>query len=150
MKLIPFVILFSIALFCNSIRDKLQPTPPPPLPVARTPEPAVPDSNEAPSSPNTTKSPPRTVSGGILNEKAKSLPQPPYPPATRAARATGRVSVQVLVDQTGKVVSASAVGGHPLLRAAAVQAARQAEFEPLIINGQAKTFSGVLTYMFQP
>lgn len=89
-----------------------------------------------------------TISGGVLNEKAIDLPQPPYPPAARAVRATGSVSVQVLVDERGEVVGASALSGHPLLRMAAVQAARKARFAPTKLSGQPVKVNGVLTYKF--
>jgi protein TonB len=94
--------------------------------------------------------PPKQISGGVLNGKATSLPKPPYPPAARAVRASGAVSVQVLIDESGNVVSASAVSGHPLLRAAAVQAARGARFSPTMLSGQAVKVSGVITYNFVP
>ncbi|MEO6333818.1 MAG: TonB family protein [Pyrinomonadaceae bacterium] len=90
----------------------------------------------------------KTISGGVLNGKANSLPQPAYPPTARAARATGAVMVQVLVDEKGEVVSATAVSGHPLLRSAAVQAARQARFAPTKLSGQPVKVNGVLTYNF--
>jgi protein TonB len=112
------------------------PPPPPPPPVAKpTPAPKPP----APSKP---------VSGGVLNGKATSLPKPPYPAAARAVRASGAVSVQVLIDETGRVVSASAVSGHPLLRQAAEQAARSARFSPTQLSGQAVKVSGIITYNF--
>ena len=93
---------------------------------------------------------PKQISGGVLNGKATSLPKPPYPPAARAVRASGAVSVQVLIDENGSVVSASAVSGHPLLRAAAVQAARGARFSPTKLSGQPVKVSGVITYNFVP
>ena len=93
---------------------------------------------------------PKQISGGVLNGKATSLPKPPYPPAARAVRAAGAVSVQVLIDESGNVVSASAVSGHPLLRAAAVQAARGARFSPTQLSGQPVKVSGVITYNFVP
>jgi protein TonB len=93
---------------------------------------------------------PKQISGGVLNGKATSLPKPPYPPAARAVRASGAVSVQVLIDEKGNVVSASAVSGHPLLRAAAVQAARSARFSPTQLSGQPVKVSGVITYNFVP
>jgi protein TonB len=93
---------------------------------------------------------PKQISGGVLNGKATSLPKPPYPPAARAVRAAGAVSVQVLIDESGNVVSATAVSGHPLLRAAAVQAARGARFSPTQLSGQAVKVSGVITYNFVP
>lgn len=93
---------------------------------------------------------PKQISGGVLNGKATSLPKPPYPAAARAVRASGAVSVQVLIDENGNVVSASAVSGHPLLRAAAVSAARGAKFSPTKLSGQAVKVSGVITYNFVP
>lgn len=91
----------------------------------------------------------RTISGGVLNGKATSLPPPTYPPIAKAAHAGGAVTVQVLVDEEGKVVTAHAVSGHPLLQAAAVQAARQARFTPTKLSGQAVKVSGMLIYNFQ-
>ncbi|HYH86931.1 MAG TPA: cytochrome c oxidase assembly factor Coa1 family protein [Pyrinomonadaceae bacterium] len=90
----------------------------------------------------------KTISGGVLNGKAISKPAPPYPAIAKAARASGTVTVQVLVDESGNVVSASPVSGHPLLQNAAVQAARQAKFPPTKLSGVAVKVSGVLTYNF--
>jgi len=91
---------------------------------------------------------PKQISGGVLNGKAISLPKPAYPAAAKAVRASGSVSVQVLIDENGSVVSASAVSGHPLLRAAAVGAARGARFSPTKLSGQPVKVSGVITYNF--
>lgn len=93
---------------------------------------------------------PKTVSGGVLNGKATSLPKPAYPAAAKAVRAGGAVSVQVLISESGSVISASAVSGHPLLRAAAESAARGARFSPTLLSGQAVKVSGVITYNFVP
>lgn len=88
------------------------------------------------------------ISGGVLNGKAISLPAPPYPPAARAVRASGTVIVQVLVDESGRVVSANSTSGHPLLRAAAEQAARRAKFEPARSGDMPVKVSGVIKYEF--
>jgi len=95
--------------------------------------------------------PPHT-DGGILNEKAISKPDPVYPPiakySSNAAEREGRVTVRVLVGESGTVISASAVSGPALLRSAAVSAARQARFSPTLVNGKPVRVSGVLTYDF--
>ncbi len=88
------------------------------------------------------------ISGGVLNGKAISLPKPPYPAVARAARASGTVTVQVTVDESGKVISARAVSGHPLLQQAAVQAAYGAKFSPTQLSGQPVKVTGVITYNF--
>ena len=54
-----------------------------------------------PPAPPKPKPVPKQISGGVLNGKATSLPKPPYPPAARAVRASGAVSVQVLIDENG-------------------------------------------------
>ncbi len=96
------------------------------------------------------EAPGKTVSGGVLNGKATSLPKPPYPPIARQARASGTVVVQVLVDEKGNVVSARAVSGHPLLQAASASAARAAKFSPTKLAGKPVKVSGVITYNFVP
>jgi len=98
----------------------------------------------------TPKPVPKMVSGGVLNGKATSLPKPAYPPAARAVHAAGACSVQVVISETGSVVSASAVSCHPLLKAAAESAARGAHFSPTLLSGQAVKVSGVITYNFVP
>lgn len=95
-----------------------------------------------------TANPPDIVTGAVIDSKAVSKPQPPYPALAKAARASGLVTVLVVVDETGGVVSAKAVSGHPLLRSAAEAAARQAKFSPTIADGKPVTVSGKLTYNF--
>ena len=92
----------------------------------------------------------QTISGGVLNAKAISLPEPVYPPAARAVHASGTVVVQVTVDENGKVISANAVSGHPLLKASAVAAAREARFLPTKLSGKLVRVTGTITYDFEP
>jgi periplasmic protein TonB len=116
--------------------------------VASAPAAVVAD-EPPPPAPKPTPTPRRApISGGVLNGKAISLPKPPYPPIARAARAAGTVTVQVTIDESGKVISARAVGGHPLLQQAAVQAAYGARFSPTQLSGQAVKVTGVITYNF--
>jgi hypothetical protein len=58
--------------------------------------------------------------------------------------------VQVTIDEQGDIVSATAVSGHPLLRAAAVEAARASKFSPTLLSGQPVKVSGVIVYNFVP
>jgi len=91
---------------------------------------------------------PKSIAGGVLNGKAMSLPKPVYPEAARAVKASGIVGVKVLIDETGNVVSAEAVSGHPLLRAASVEAAKEAKFSPTTLSGQPVRVTGVINYNF--
>ena len=101
-----------------------------------------------PPQPPLVKSVPRVVSKGPITGLAISLPKPPYPQIAKQARAQGAVNVQVLVDETGRVISARAVSGHPLLLAVAQQAAMAARFSPTRLGDQAVKVSGVITYNF--
>src|SRR5215813_12430554 len=99
-----------------------------------------------PPPPEAKPTPPRApISGGVLNGKALNLPKPAYPPIARQAHASGTVTVQVLIDENGNVVSAHAVSGHPLLQAVAVAAARSAKFSPTKLSGQPVKVTGVIT-----
>ena len=90
----------------------------------------------------------KPVSGGVLNGTAISLPSPSYPETARRLRMTGVVVVQVVVDETGKVISAEVLSGPSLLKDAAVQAALRARFSPTKLSGQPVKVSGVINYKF--
>lgn len=96
------------------------------------------------------ESDPRTVSGGVLNGKALVLPRPAYPPAAKAVRATGSVSVQILILEDGSVYSAEARSGHPLLRASSEIAACGARFSQTLLLGRPVKVSGIITYNYVP
>jgi protein TonB len=120
--------------------------PLPPLPtVEEPPPPPPPPLNEPPLIPKAVQAP---IIGGIINGKAISKPQPVYPPIARAAHASGTVYVQITVDESGRVISAKAVSGHPLLQQAAVEAAYEARFPPTRIEGHPVKVSGTLSYNF--
>lgn len=105
--------------------------------------------DDAPPPPKPTPAPPKTtVSGGVLNGKAISLPKPAYPAPAKAAHASGAVNVQVTIDENGSVISATAVSGPVLLRAAAVQAARGARFSPTKLSGVPVKVTGTIIYNF--
>jgi len=90
----------------------------------------------------------RPIEGGVLNGKAVSLPAPEYPEIAKPAHASGSVPVKIVIDENGNVVGAEAISGHPLLRAAAVSAAREAKFTTTRLQGEPVKVSGVLVYNF--
>jgi TonB family protein len=94
------------------------------------------------------KPPVKAVSGGVLNGRAINLPRPIYPDLARRSGSEGTVSVEVLIDVTGKVISASAVSGPLQFRAVAVDAARRAKFSPTLLSGQPMRVSGTIIYNF--
>ncbi len=90
----------------------------------------------------------KPVSGGVLNGRAINLPTPDYPEAAKRMRITGVVSVEVVIDEMGKVISAVAANGPPTLRDAATKAALRARFSPTKLSGQPVKVSGVINYKF--
>jgi TonB family protein len=62
----------------------------------------------------------------------------------------GPVRVQVLIDESGQVIAARAITGHPLLQAGAERAARAARFSPTYLGGQPVKVRGVIVYNFAP
>ena len=88
------------------------------------------------------------VTRGVINGQATYLPKPVYSQAAKAIRASGDVSVQVMIDESGRVVSAKAVSGHTLLRAEAEKAARDAKFTPTVLSDQPVKVTGIIVYKF--
>src|ERR1051325_7349098 len=107
----------------------------PPPPPAPTPAPAIPKLIK--------------VSQGVLTSKALFLATPNYPPLARPIKLQGIVTVQVLIDETGKVISAKAISGHPILVPEAQRAAMQSRFSPTLLSNQPVKVSGVITYNFK-
>jgi TonB family protein len=94
------------------------------------------------------KAPVRPISGGVLNGRAVSLPAPTYPEVAKRVRTTGVVSVEVVIDVSGRVISAKAVSGPEMLRDAAERAAMQAKFAPALLSGQPVKMTGTINYNF--
>ncbi|HEY0407373.1 MAG TPA: TonB family protein [Pyrinomonadaceae bacterium] len=90
------------------------------------------------------------ISAGVLNGKAVSLPKPYFSNTAAAAKATGAVTVEITVDESGTVIAARALTGSPETRAVVVEAARQAKFRPVSLSGQPVRFRGVVSYQLGP
>jgi len=76
------------------------------------------------------------------------LPQPEYPTAAKGV-ASGRILVEVTVDDEGKVIRAQSMcGGSALLIKVSEDAARKAQFKPIVIAGKPVRIIGYLLYRF--
>ena len=118
-------------------------TPTPSRTPIPTPQPTIIRPGSSPT-PRPASTPARNLNGGVLNGMAVSLPRPVYPPMAKQIGASGQVRVQVSVDGNGNVVSARAVSGHPLLRSAAENAARQSK-----MRTDAANTTGQIVYNFR-
>jgi protein TonB len=75
------------------------------------------------------------VGGNVKSPtKVKDVP-PVYPEIAKSARVSGAVVIEATIGQDGKVVDTKVVHSVPLLDEAAVDAVRQWEYTPALLNG---------------
>ena len=95
-------------------RSSTPPPPPTPAVVARLPVPV----------------------GGNIKQPAKAKDvRPSYPQIAQTARVQGLVIIEATIGPTGKVQDARVLRSIPLLDAAALDAVRQWEYSPTLLNG---------------
>lgn len=85
---------------------------------------------------------------GLINNKALSLPGPAFPVNWRKTATPITVTVEVVVDETGRVIYARAVEGPQELRRVAEDAARRAGFLPFRAARRPFKAKGLLSYSF--
>jgi hypothetical protein len=90
----------------------------------------------------------REINVGTLNDRATSLPRPAFPVTGKRLAEPITVSVDVVVDQTGRVAEAKAQNGPAALREAAESAARRATFFPFYEEGHPVRARGWLNFGF--
>jgi len=74
--------------------------------------------------------------GGRIMEPKKIKDVPPVsPPLAQSARVSGAVTIEATIGADGKVVDAKVVKSIPLLDEAALEAVRQWEYLPTMLNG---------------
>jgi hypothetical protein len=87
--------------------------------------------------------------GGVLNTRTNALPKPAFPVNWRRLAEPVTVAVEVVVDITGRVVSAHAQSGPEALREPSENAARRATFLPFYVAGRPVKARGVINYTFE-
>jgi len=94
--------------------------------------------------------PPRSQqnSGKLMDASIIRSPKPVYPPAARANGVVGKVEVQVVISEGGRVINATAISGPMMLRPAAAAAATQWVFSPATRDGIPVRTEKVLTFTF--
>lgn len=133
----------SLAALNSAARTEIQIAPgsagavigeaPPPPPPAATPT-TQKTEKSAPSAP---------LPGSILSKVS-----PVFPTFARQVNASGEVKVMVQINEQGRVTSAKAVSGHPVLQGAAEEAAKRWVFSPAILAGKAVPSQTVLVFTF--
>ncbi len=85
---------------------------------------------------------------GALNVFASRLATPVYSESDRRLGFQGKVTVQILLDETGKVISAEAKTGPKNLRGLAEDAVKRSRFNPILVEGRPVKAEGSITYNF--
>jgi len=80
-----------------------------------------------------------------LTRKVKNKVSPVYPEIARRMNITGTVKVMVIVAPNGTLKSSKAVGGHPVLVNAAMDAIKKWKF-----GSATEESSGIVEFKFQP
>ena len=76
-----------------------------------------------------------TKGGDVAAATATKKVMPVYPDLARQARLEGTVRLHTLIDTDGNVVEVTYVSGPAMLVQAAIDAVKQWEFRPTILNG---------------
>jgi protein TonB len=132
------------------------PPPPPPSTVAERPasvSPVAPPqtnppaANGAPSLP--AEAPPVRVGGGVAEPRKRRHVAPVYPKEAIQARLQGVVILECTIDKEGRVAEVRVLRGATLLNEPAIEAVRQWEYEPTLLNGVAVPVRMTVTVSFK-
>ena len=73
---------------------------------------------------------------------------PKYPSVARSLNLQGAVTVEIIIDEKGKVISAKATDGAVLLRTSSEEAAKESKFKPALFNNKPIKSKGYLIYNY--
>jgi protein TonB len=79
---------------------------------------------------------PAKVSQGVMNGLRLNNVVPPYPPIAKAAGTEGTVVLQATISKSGTIENLRVVSGPQLLQQAALDAVRQWDYRPYLLNGE--------------
>jgi TonB family protein len=92
---------------------------------------------------------PIRVSDRVSESKLIRRVEPVYPELAKRARIQGVVVLTAHVNEEGLVYDAKVVTGHPLLQEAAVDAVRQWQYSPTLLNGEPVPVIATVSLMFR-
>lgn len=84
-----------------------------------------------------------------LQNMAMKLIIPRYPSLELQRRIEGVVTVQITIDEKGKVISAKAINGPGTLRQVSEDAARRTKFNPYLVDNKPVQATGLINYNFK-
>ena len=110
-------------------------------PVAPPPVPPAPKTAEP--------RPPVRIGGGLIAPAKTRHVAPIYPPVALASRREGIVILEAVIAENGTVRDVRVLRSIPLLDQAAVDAVRQWQFTPTLLNGEPVPIVMTVTVNFQ-
>ncbi len=88
-------------------------------------------------------------SEGQIRKNAINRAVPEYPAEAKEKKVEGDVTVEIKVDEEGKVVSAKYVSGPEIFIESVEKAAKEWTFKPTLVNGAPVKVAGNLSFRFQ-
>jgi TonB family protein len=117
--------------------------------ATETKQPAQPVADNTAKTSNGPEAEPTSVDLGQLSSSmATRMVTPIYSSIALKAGASGRVTVQVTLDEEGNVTSARAIDGHQFLRQSSEDAARRSKFKPAMYNNHPIKATGTIVYNY--
>jgi periplasmic protein TonB len=89
------------------------------------------------------------VSSGVSEGMLIAPIRPVYPMIAKAARVQGTVVVEAIISRTGTIESLRVVSGPPMLQNAALEAIREARYQPYRLNGEPTEVETRITVNFR-
>src|SRR5215469_8402932 len=87
---------------------------------------------------------PASVAAGQIVKKV----DPEYPKLARMARVEGVVMLKATISPEGRVTNVIVISGQPLLIPAALDAVKQWQYQPFVVDGQAATVKTTIQVPF--
>jgi protein TonB len=75
------------------------------------------------------------VGGDVQANNLIKKVTPLYPPMAKEARISGTVRFTAIIDKAGNIASLQLMSGHPLLVDSAMEAVKQWQYRPTLLNG---------------
>jgi protein TonB len=93
--------------------------------------------------------PERPIGGEVKAARLISSVPPAYPPLARSQGVEGDITLDALIDETGRVTKIKTISGPELLQQAAAAAVRQWKYEPAALDGKAVPMHLTVTIKFR-
>jgi len=89
------------------------------------------------------------VSSAAMEANLLKRVEPVYPTMARVTKIQGEVRLQATVSKTGVLQNLHFVSGHPILAQAAMDAVRQWQYKPFLLNGEPIDVEGTVIVVFK-